>query len=288
MLNNGSLNESFHMNMSSLFAVPQTLPHIPRVVQELIDSLNNNNDVDMDDISAKVALDQALTAKVLRLANSAHYGVSRSIATPHDAVVMLGFNTLRTLVLASGVTGAFSTPPGFDQKTFWKDAFAVAALSRWIAQFVPDCDKDTAFTCGMLHSIGELLIRLIMPRESVSVDAAERLGGKRHNLEYALLGFNYAEVGAELARRWKFPDEIQHAIAEQNAPESSQNYSPMAGVLYLARYLKQAHADGLNDDEILAGFPLSVARHIRMNTNRAYAEVARTSDLSSGLDSLLE
>lgn len=275
------------MNMASIFAETQTLPHIPKVVQELIESFKDD-DVDVDDVSAKVALDQALTAKVLRLANSAHYGVSRTIANPHDAIMLLGFNTLRTMVLASGVTGAFRMPPEFDQKKFWKDAFGIAALAKWIAQYVPGCDKDTAFTCGMLHSIGDLLIRLVMPAESVSIDGAEKLGGKRHSLEYIKFGFNYADVGAELAKRWKFPEEIQLAIAQQNAPENSSEFSNMAGILYLAKYLKKAHEDGLSDEAILAGFPLQVASKIGMNTTKAYADVSRTSDLNSGLDGLLD
>lgn len=69
------------MSMATIFAETQQLPHIPRVVQELIESFRNE-DVDVDELSSKVALDQSLTAKVLRLANSAHYGVSRTIATP--------------------------------------------------------------------------------------------------------------------------------------------------------------------------------------------------------------
>lgn len=275
------------MNMASIFAETQTLPHIPRVVQELIESFKDD-DVDVDDVSAKVALDQSLTAKVLRLANSAHYGVSRTIANPHDAIMLLGFNTLRTMVLASGVTTAFRMPPEFDQKKFWKDAFAIAALAKWIAQYVPGCDKETAFTCGMLHSIGDLLIRLVMPADAAAIDAAERLGGKRHSLEYVRFGFNYADVGAELARRWKFPEEIQHAIAQQNAPEDNASYSKMAGILFIAKYLRQAHENGLTEEAILASFPQSVADQIGMNTSKAYADVSRTTDLSSGLDSLLD
>ncbi len=275
------------MNMASIFAETQTLPHIPKVVQELIETFKDD-DVDVDDVSAKVALDQSLTAKVLRLANSAHYGVSRTIANPHDAIMLLGFNTLRTMVLASGVTGAFKMPAEFDQKKFWKDSFAIAALAKWIAQYVPGCDKETAFTCGMLHSIGGLLIRLVMPQEASGIDAAEQLGGKRHSLEYVKYGYNYADVGAELAKRWKFPEEIQQAIAQQNAPEESADYSKMAGILFIAKYLKHAHEQGLSEEDILAKFPQDVATQIGMNTAKAYADVSKTSDISSGLDGLLD
>ncbi|MDK2778630.1 MAG: HDOD domain-containing protein [Pseudomonadota bacterium] len=275
------------MNMAAIFSESRQLPHIPRVVQELIESFRDD-DVSIDEISRKVAMDQALTAKVLRLANSAHYGVSHTIANPHDAIMLLGLGTLRTMVLASGMTTAFRAPAGFDQKKFWRDAFAVAALSRWIAAYVPGCDKETAFTCGMLHSIGSLLIRVVMPKEAQSMDEAEAMGGKRHTLESGQLGFNYADVGAELAKRWKFPDDIQAAVLEQNYADLDRPYSVLAGVLYIARYLHQAHDEGVDEARIKEEFPYAVAHTIGMKVEQACADLSQSDDLDSGLDSLLD
>lgn len=275
------------MNMASIFAESQTLPHIPRVVQELIESFRDE-DVDIDEISGKVAMDQALTAKVLRLANSAHYGVSRTVSTPSDAVMLLGFNTLRTMVLASGVTSAFKAPEGFDQNAFWRDSFAVGALSKWIAPYVTDCDKETAFTCGMLHSIGGLLMRIVMPAECSNIDEAEKMGGQRFELENGQLGFTSADVGAELAKRWKFPEEMQDAIIGQNGPDTETEYSKYAGIVYIAKYLKNAHDENWSEEQIIEEFPLQVAEKIGMDTKKAYADVSATSDLTSGLDGLLE
>ena len=277
------------MNMASIFAEPKQLPHIPRVVQELMESFRDDDmDLDVDEISDKVALDQSLTAKVLRLANSAHYGVSRTIANPHDAVMLLGFNTLRTMVLASGVTGAFKLE-GFDQNKFWKNAFGIAAISKWIGAYVPGCDKETAFTCGMMHSVGSLLIRMFYPADAVSIDGAESISGShRHELEYGRFGFTYADVGAELAKRWKFPVVIQNAIQEQNYADADKEYSVEAGIVYIAKYLKRAHDANLSEDEIVAGFPLAVADKIGMDVTRAYKDLAKIGDLNSGLDGLLD
>ncbi len=275
------------MNMASIFAESHHLPHIPRVVQELILSFQDD-DVDVDAISGKVALDQSLTAKVLRMANSAHYGVSRTIANPQDAVMLLGFDRLRTMVLASGVTGAFKME-GFDQNAFWRESFAIAALSKWLAQYIKGCDKETAFTCGMMHSIGSLLIRMVMPKEAKHLDDAESIGGsKRHELENGQLGFSYAEVGAELAKRWKFPEVIQNAIAGQNKPGKNEEYSVEAGLIYIAKYLKHSHENGLSEEDIVSEFPLAVADKIGLDATRAYKDLSATTDLNSGLDGLLE
>lgn len=275
------------MNMATIFAESQQLPHIPRVVQELIESFRNE-DIDADQISEKVAMDQALTAKVLRLANSAHYGVPRTVANTNDAVMLLGFSTLRTMVLASGVTGAFKAPEGFDQNAFWKHAFAIGALAKWIAAYVPNCDKETAFTCGMLHSVGSLLMRMVIPQEVASIDEAAAMGGKRFELENGQLGFNYAEVGAELAKRWKFPEDMHQAIEGQNGPDAGAEYSSYAGVLYIAKYLKKAHDENWSEEQIVEQFPKSVATTIGMDAQKAYAELSQASDLTSGLDSLLD
>ena len=275
------------MTMATIFSQSQQLPHIPQVVQELIQSFQDE-EVDVDDISQKVSLDQALTAKVLRLANSAHYGVPRTIASTNDAVVLLGFTTLRTMVLASGVSNSFTPPKGFDQKAFWKQAFAIAAISQWLAPYVKGGDKDTAFTCGMLHSIGSLLIRMVMPAEAEHIDQAHAIGGQRHSLEQGQLGFDYAEVGSELAKRWKFPEIMSQAIGEQNHPEQDKPYGTYGGVLYIAKYLHQAHKDGWNEARIIEEFPLVIAHNIGMDAEKAYQDVADTSDLESGLDALLE
>lgn len=275
------------MNMALIFEQTQQLPHIPRVVQELMQSFQDE-DINVDEISKKVSLDQALTAKVLRLANSAHYGASRSVSNTNDAVVLLGFNTLRTMVLASGVTTSFKAPAGFDMNAFWKQSFAIAALSKWIATYIPNCDKETAFTCGMLNSIGSLLIRIVLPEDAKRIDEAKAIGGKRHALERGQLGFDGAKVGAELAKRWKFPNEILQAIHDQNNADFDQEFGVYAGILYLAKYLHQAHKNDWDDERIIEEFPLTVAQSIGMNTDKAYRDVAMTTSLESGLDALLD
>lgn len=275
------------MNMASIFEQTQELPHIPRVVQELMQSFKDEN-IDVDAISKKVSMDQALTAKVLRLANSAHYGASRSVTNANDAIVLLGFNTLRTMVLASGVTSSFKSPEGFDMNGFWKQSFAIGALSKWIAGYTPKCEAETAFTCGMLNSIGSLLIRIVLPEEVKSIDEAEIMGGKRHSLERAKLGFDGAKVGAELAKRWKFPDEMQAAIHDQNNVDFDQEYGMYAGIIYIAKYLHNAHKEEWSEERIVEEFPLAVAQVIGMDTEKAYKDIASTTDLETGLDALLD
>lgn len=273
------------MNLESLFEQTHNLPNIPKVVQELIETFNSD-DFNMEDIAQKISMDPVLTAKVLRLANSAHYGASRTVSSTSDASVLLGFSTLRTLVLASGITGAIQTPEGFDRKEFWLDNFTVAATAKWLAPYCK-VDKETAFTCGMLYSIGEMLIQLLLPSESKKILLATEAGGKLHEVEEAMLGYTYADVGAELARRWRFPDEIASGIKYHMRPESAEEGAQLAGLIHLSVYVHNAKKQKLTDAQVLEGFPSAIAKAINMDTEKALEDLADVECIESGMEALL-
>lgn len=247
--------------MKAFFKETKEIPHIPKIVQELIASFNDEN-TDIDTLSSKVSQDTALTAKVLRLANSAYYGLSREVVTANDAVLLLGFSTLRTMVMASGLSSTFKAQDGFDPKTFWEESFAIAELAKWVASYNKSIDADIGFTCGMLHNIGSVMIRLNKPKEAKDIDEKLALGGLRHEIEYAQLGFDYTDIGAELAKRWKFPQLIQDAIKQQNNPSDSL----YASVINIAKYLYEARQQGLGHAHIIEHFPNEIAVTIGLDT----------------------
>ena len=273
------------MNLATLFEQTHNLPNIPKVVQELIATFNSE-DFNMEEIAQKISMDPVLTAKVLRLANSAHYGASRTVASTSDASVLLGFSTLRTLVLASGITGAIQTPEGFDRKQFWLDNFGVAAIAKWLAPYCKQ-DKEAAFTCGMLSSIGEMLIQLLLPSEAKKIQAAVDAGGTLHEVEEAMLGYTYADVGAELASRWKFPDNIASSIKFHMSPEKAEENEQLAGLIHLSVYVYNCQKQNLSDEETLKGFPSKIAKAIEMDTESALADLAKVDGIESGMESLL-
>ena len=144
------------MQLEALFKQPQALPAVPKIVHELIDSFNNE-DISIDDIAKKIAADPVLSARLLRLANSAYYHVSRTVGSVDDALMMLGFVTVRTLVISSGLTSGFKTMPGLDLNKFWRYSMHTAAVSRWLAKTTGN-NVDLAFTVGLMHGIGELVM----------------------------------------------------------------------------------------------------------------------------------
>lgn len=227
------------MDINSLFEQLHSLPSIPKVAQDLIQQFDNPN-TNLDAVARNINLDPVIAAKVLRLANSARFRGAREAHSVEDAASRLGFNTLRTLVLASAVTGAFKTDSGFDLKAFWLHSFQVASICRLLAKS-RGVAMETAFTCGMMHNIGELLIQTGAPELAARVNRSGKTDAAgRVALETLQMGFGFPEVGAELARRWQLPEVIQQAIALQTRPHQAPVDMPLPRLVAQAVLIAEA------------------------------------------------
>jgi len=273
------------MSLEALFSETHNLPNIPKVVKELIDNFNNENS-SAEDISKKVQMDQVLSAKVMRLANSARYGAGRKISSIDSAVVMLGFNTLKTLVVASGITGAFKDIPHFDKKQFWRDSFTVASISKLIGKHA-GTDLETAFTAGMMSNIGELLICISKGDAESKIDKLVAAGADRTELQKSQYGYDFTEVGEELAKRWNFPEDIQAAIRQQHNPLDFDNFSLLSGIVYLAIYINEALKKDTEKEEILANFPTEVANKLKINLVDFFEAIIVLTEAEDDIDQLL-
>ncbi|KPC51616.1 HDOD domain-containing protein [Amantichitinum ursilacus] len=249
------------MRLDDVFQQTHKLPAMPRVAQALIDSFSAEN-VDVDDLITQISHDQVITAKVLRLANSAAFGASRRVGSVGDALVVLGFNTMRTLVVASAVTGAFVLIPGLDRRRFWRESLCVATYCQWLAD-ISHSPGGLAFSTGLMHNIGELLLHLAAPEAIAKTDKQLPAGPERAQQQRAVLGVDYVQAGEELARRWNFPEELRAAIRYQHDPEAQPH--PLADILHSALALSAAVAKaGADESGITAALnampPESAAR----------------------------
>lgn len=274
------------MSLSALFEQIHKLPSIPAVVQELIDNFNNP-DVDADAISANIRKDQVISAKVMRLANSARYGAGRKIASIDTAVVMRGFDTLKTLVIASGVTSAFPQIPGFDLKEFWKHSLSVAGLSKSLAKHATDLDAEEAFTCGLLHNIGEALIHIGESDVEREIDRLVQGGESRIELQRNKFGFDYTGVGEELARRWNFPSVILQGIRQHATPTQFEEFSKLAGVVYLSRFIVRQLEAGADDETMREKMPLTTIEKLGLNVDQVIEVANAFAEEDDDLDAIL-
>jgi HD-like signal output (HDOD) protein len=275
------------MKLEALFQNPTALPTAPKVVQELINSFNDPN-VSTEDIAKKVSTDPVLSAKLLRLANSAYYHVSRSIGTVEDAVMMLGFVTVRTLVISSGLVSGFKSVPGLELKQFWRYSLNTAVGAKWIAKQARE-NTDLAFTIGMMHAIGQLVIHAAMPEQAIELDkAAPPLDARRLDTEQASLGYTFADVGAELAVRWKFPEPFSLAIKAFPHPTTETPLNRMAAIVHLAAWRARVEENKLSQEEKIACYPTDVAAALGLAPDLLLDEMPDLSELSAGLEELVK
>nr|WP_269783531.1 HDOD domain-containing protein [Marinibactrum halimedae] len=270
--------------MNSLIENATNMPSIPKVVQELIVTFSND-DFEIDELSKKVASDQALTAKVLRIANSAKYGGNRTIGSVNDAIVLMGFSALRTMVLASGFSTNLKAPEGFDGAAFWRRSFMVANRAKWIANYC-NANPDVAYTCGMMHAVGDLLIHILLPEKAQAIQALAEQGANKLDLQVNQLGFDYTQAGEELATRWRFPEEIAESIRWQANPTQSPNGLPILALInYLAIYLTDNVET--SHEVLLANFPNDLANEGKVNLVDLLGDLESLEDVDAGLEELL-
>jgi HD-like signal output (HDOD) protein len=274
------------MKLASLFDHPNALPTAPRVVQELIESFDSEA-VSIPEITRKLAVDPVLSAKLLRLANSAYYHVSRSISTVDDAVTMLGFVTVRTLVISNGLVNGFKSMPGLDLHKFWRYSLHTAVAAKWLAKKAKQ-NSDEAFTVGMMHAIGQLVMHTAMPEQSLQIDKiAGPTDPRRLDIERTSFGYDFADVGAELAKRWKFPDAFANAIEHFPEPFKHSTFVPMAAILHLAVWRARTQENHLSEDELRATCPTEVEEKLGLAAYTTLDEMPPTADLAAGLEELV-
>lgn len=196
-------------NLERIFKRPVALPTISTVVLDLYE-MTKDSAVPLSSIVKNISADQVLAAKVLRTANSAYFGRSGSVSRLEDAISTIGIHTLRTTIITNGLMKAIPAAQGIDMPAYWKIGLHTAFMASNLAAKT-DHDRDEAFTTGLMQGLGALLIHLVMPDQAKEViqHVAPLDFMNRREVEKDLLGFDNAEVGAELLKRWKFPVAIQ-------------------------------------------------------------------------------
>jgi putative nucleotidyltransferase with HDIG domain len=256
------------LNRDQVVAHLKQLPSLPSVVSELLASFADE-DVDIGKIARQIALDQGLTARVLRVANSSFYGLQRKVGTINDAVAMLGFRAVRSMVLAVGVNGAFRTDqcPRFDGPTYLRRCVAVGLGAGALAK-VTGHNPELAFTAGILHDIGELVLACNFASEYAEVLAYRQ----KHDCflvvaERDLLGMDHSEVGGLLAEAWHFPPSLHEAVTEHHAPASATAGS-LANLIHVADAM--AHGLGLNHspDEMVMPVDHTAWQRLKLDSDK--------------------
>ena len=240
------------------------LPTIPNVARELIATMKDD-DIPFEKVRAAISKDPALTAKLIRLANSARFGLPRQVASLDDAITMVGLNQVRTLALAACMSGVFKDAPGVDATAFWKESMATAGDAQWLARTLGS-DVQESWLAGFLVRLGELIIAQKMPEQIPAIEQLPHHAGGRWERERSLLGFTETHVTAELARRWHFPDTIVRALETADDPIAAAPFCRLGGILHVATLLAEIGLEEpMSPTETIASLPVDVIQALQLD-----------------------
>lgn len=199
------------------------LPTLPHVAAKLT-ALVRNPRVSASDVGQAIAADQAMTTRVLRLVNSAYYGFPRKISTIQQAVVILGFNAVKNLVLGASVFDLFRSRNGtLDRYELWVHSVGCGIAAKMIVGKTRGADPEEAFTAGILHDVGKVIIDTSLGDQARRIDELVAAGEvSRYEAEQQVLGVSHATIGRWGAEQWNLPTPLTQAIAHHHQPSRAE------------------------------------------------------------------
>ena len=256
------------MTLKELLASNAALPSIPKIIALLLNELDRT-EPDLRRISQLINTDPVLTTRLLQLANCAQFQLPSKISSVSEALALMGLDQVRSLSTAAAVAGAFRAIPGIDMHQFWRYSLNVGKLSRTLGGMVRQ-RQPAAFTAGLIHATGELVMHLGLPAEMATLSRQVLpFGLKRASAERKLLGYCYADVTAGFAKNWQFPQPIVDALQHQCAPFENDVYEPMAGIVHLAAWRARAREANYDEQDLTVNFPDVVALALGIDIDMA-------------------
>ena len=234
--------------LDELLAEVAELQPLPAVATKIL-QLGENQQFSAHELATIIASDQVLTARLLRLANSAYYGAARRIGTVRDAVVLLGFRTVQQVALAYCLVGNPRPLANLEYLEFWQFSIATGLLSEILAR-TEGRHQDAAFTAGVIHNIG--LLTLDQQRPHVLTEVLTRARQQHetlHQAERGLLGYTDADLGGALALHWNFPEELAEAVRSHASLDATPPPESLAALVMRARIFARSYglSDGLRE-----------------------------------------
>jgi len=255
------------------------LPSLPALLMEALQYTDTVGDQSLTNLADKIGQDPPMVIRILRITNSPFFGMSREISSLRQAIVLLGLNRVRNMLL--GVCFSKMLPvrhKDFDYPLFWHHSMAVADCARQLATYT-GIGQDIAFTAGLLHDIGRLIIVFLFPDDFSRI--IDEPHPDRVETERRIIGSDHMEIGGKAARHWNLPVAIQEAIEQHETPPVQGDVISLGLLIYTANLLiieaEQGDDSGLERQEAIANvlefldISIDQATHWA-NTGRQFAD----------------
>jgi len=227
------------LKVSSFPSMPQAAVKVMALIQQ--------EDIAIDEIAQVLRHDPGLTANVLKLANSAYFGIPSKVGSLKQAIVLLGLKRFTQIVVAacinehmdSAVEG-YDLPPG----ELWRHSIAVSTAAEALGKFKKKLAAEDAFTPALLHDMGKLVLGKFVKEEFNKIKKIAAQGVPFEVAENMVLGTDHAEIGAQILANWSFPSDVIDAVRWHHNPERIKNSKLHAEIVYLSNLLCEACGDG--------------------------------------------
>jgi HD-like signal output (HDOD) protein len=224
------------MEIQELFNSGVKIPSLPDVYYEFKDAMDDPEG-SFDEISNIIATDPGLTARLLRIVNSAYFGFPSQIETISHAIGVVGLEQLNNLVISTVIMERFKGIPDsvMNMNSFWKHSIACGLAAKVISTHKEEINTEKYFVAGMLHDIGRLIIALAAPFNILAVFMrckSENI--PLHEAEKDILGFTHADVGKHLLKDWDLPIFHQEIVGNHHQPDKNPTFSKEASIIHVA------------------------------------------------------
>ena len=238
----------------------QNIKSFPQFVLETMRKLNDPES-NAADVAQSLSRDEGLVLRILKLANSAAYGVSRNISNISEAIALLGYKSVSNIILAATVYSAMDkglTGYALDRGELWRHSLMVAYTSRYLAGITGKVSSEDAYVGGLLHDIGKVILNdYVRFGYGIIVKMVEEKHMPFTEAEQQVLGFDHAEIGEILVEKWAMPDSYK----VPNLPEDKMQYQPLLDVVTTANTICLMLGIGLGADGLQAYmFPEPIER----------------------------
>ena len=241
-----------------IISVTGNLPPVPHVAAKLME-LVGKEDTSVRDLQKVISADPALTARILKMANSVFYSFDQKVSTLSHALVILGFRAVQSMGIAASSRSLFvkkGTQFGLKEKLLWEHSIGVGMGCRQVARLVGYQQEETAFIVGLLHDIGKAILNQVVPKKySMIVETVYNDGRTTAEVEREALGFDHTHIGALIAQKWNFSWDMVESIAYHHSPEAQTSGSPLSAILAVSNEICKRMGIGL--EKVNDGIPIS-------------------------------
>ena len=240
-------------NLTRLLETISDLPTLPTVYMRLNRLLQSPNS-SATEIARIIESDQALSSKVLRLVNSSFFGFSRRVTQISHAVVLLGFNTVRNTVLSVSVFESFkpTSNNAFDRREFWQHSIATGLIARALARKLKIEQDEEAFSGGILHDLGKLVLDQFLPQQFAQIlDVARDQNCSILEAERIILGTDHTEIGEYLMERWNLPHVLVEMVALHHTPSVMRSHPTLVSLVHIGDVLARRLNLGFGGDHLV-------------------------------------